>query len=301
MADFAVSRTAFLTPTHGLLNLMRLAAWHLVVGLWAWLGLDYLEWPWFVGLGAMLCLAHQREMNDWAHEAVHWNLHPNRGVNELFGNLFASFWFGMPLASLRRAHLLHHKTQAFFVPEDPDTGSLRIASRKDLIWGMLRDLSGIGALYHYAGYVLRRKHGLSAKSFQPAEARWVMSAVVAGHLILFSVLLWVGRWQIYVLYYATLVTLYRFSHRIRIYGQHLSIDENGYGSCDNSAVSRTVVGNLIDKLIFATDVMLYHYEHHKRPELPYRALRAICERKPDQNRYMESRWPTLRSIWTLSR
>ena len=303
MFGTVIARADHLRPLHGILNVTRLALWHATIALWAWLGWNYLAWPAYVGFGALLCLAHQREMNDWAHEAVHWNLHPDRRINEIFGNLFASFWFGMPLTALRRAHLLHHKTNAFFVPEDPDTGALRIESRRDFIRGVLSDLSGFGALSHYAGYLLGRTNSnvLDAKTRHAVSARWRMPAVIAGHITLFAILVWIGRWQIYVLYYLTLITLYRFSHRIRIYGQHLTIAEDETGSCNGSTISRTIVGNFFDKLIFASDVMLYHHEHHNRPDLPYRALRVACERKTDRNRYMESRWLTLISIWKITR
>ncbi len=300
MLDMVISRADHLTPWHGAFNIARLLVWHSAIVLWAWLGWDYLSWPWYTGLGLFVCLAHQREMNDWAHEAIHWNLHPDRRLNEIFGNIFASFWFAMPLATIRRAHLIHHKTETFFGSDDPDTGSLRIESRSDLIKGILADLSGIGALYHYAGYLLGRNTNSGRNTKQAAGSRWAMPAVIASHLTLFVFLVWIGRWQIYVLYYATLITLYRFSHRIRIYGQHLAIAEDDTGSCRNSTVSRTVVGNLIDKLIFATDVMLYHHEHHNRPDLPYRALRAVCAREFDRNRYMETRRPTLRALWRIA-
>jgi len=300
MTDLAISRSAYLTPTHGIFNILRLAAWHTAIVLWAWLAWDHLSWPWYVGLGALLCLAHQREMNDWAHEAIHWNLHPDRRLNEIFGNVLASFWFAMPLAAIRRAHFLHHKTAAFFSPDDPDTGSLRIESRRDLIKGIMADLSGMGSVYHYAGYLLGRNTSSNRNTRQASNARWMMPAVIAGHVALFAFLMWIGRWPIYVLYYATLITLYRFSHRIRIYGQHLIIENDETGTCRDSTVSRTVVGNLIDKLIFATDVMLYHHEHHNRPDLPYRALRVVCARKGDPNRYMEVRHPTLRALWRIA-
>jgi fatty acid desaturase len=297
--DQPISRADYLTHRHGALNIARLLTWHAAIVAWAWLGWDYLSWPWYAGLGAILCLAHQREMNDWSHEAVHWNLHPNRRINEVFGNLLASVWFGVPLSTLRWTHLQHHKTEAFFVPDDPDTGALRIASRGDLVRGILSDITGVGAVSHYAGYLLDGLRRPVARSAAPTP-RWAMPLLLAGHLALLGFLVWIGRWQIYVLYYATLTTLYRLSHRIRIYGQHLTVNPESRGVCDGSTVSRTVVGGLLDKIIFATDVMLYHHEHHNRPELPYRALRVICQRKHDLNRYVEARRSLWRALWKIA-
>lgn len=299
MTSDAITRAAYLTPWHGALNIARLLAWHAAVVLWAWLGWDHLAWPWYVAGGALICLAHQREMNDWSHEACHWNLHPNRTMNEVLGNLLASFWFVVPLASLRNTHFRHHATETFFVPDDPDTGGLKVSTRKELILGVLADLSGLGAIGHYLSYVLGHTRARARPGEKAVGSPWPMAAVLAGHAALFAALVWLGRWQTYVLYYAVLVTLYRLSHRIRIYGQHLALNEDGTGFCDGSTVSRTVVGGPIDKLVFASNVMLYHNEHHSRPELPYRALRVMCRREHDRNRYVERRRPVLGALWNL--
>ena len=292
-----LSRDDYILPLHGAMNLGRLLAGHVALVIWFLAGFQYLPVPVYIGLSIILCQFHQRELNDWAHEACHWNLVPSRRWNDRLGHALASFWFGVRLLDLRRSHFLHHQTETFFEPGDPETGGLTITSRRELVGGILEDLSGISALKHYVAFLFDPSRGRgSAKKGGGKAVPWPMLRVVSLHLVIFAGLIWVGRWDVYVIYYGTMMTVYRLSHRIRIYAQHLHIPDSGVGTCHDSVVARTVRANWLSKMIFASDVMLYHNEHHKHPELPYRALRKICVRKPDVNVYVEEMRPIERAL-----
>lgn len=295
-----VSRDEYILPVHGMMNVGRLILTHVALVLWFVVAWHYLSLPVYVVTSIVLCQFHQRELNDWAHEACHWNLTPNRLWNDRLGHALASFWFGVTLLDLRRSHFLHHQTDTFFEPGDPETGGLKIDSRGDLVRGILEDLSGVSALKHYVAFLFDPSRGrASMRKSDKTSVPWPMLRVVSLHLLIFAGLVWIDRWDIYVIYYGTMMTFYRLSHRIRIYTQHLQIPEGGVGTCIDSPVARTVRANWLYKLIFASDVMLYHFEHHNHPELPYRALREMCVRKHDINVYIEEMRPVQRALYKM--
>ena len=47
--------------------------------------------------------------------------------------------------------------------------------------------------------------------------------------------------------------------------------------------SRTFFASLPEQIFINSPMIMYHHEHHARPSLPYRALRAIAERSADPN------------------
>ena len=297
-----VTREAYLTKGHGTANVIRWSVWFLLVSGWLWFGKIYMPLPLYVGGGILLSLIHQREINDWVHEATHWNLYPVKKWNDFWASVLGAFWFGAPITALRQEHFKHHTTKEYFIPGDPDTEKLAIHSRSDLIRGLFEDFSGIGAIKHYVCYILEKLSSNDVK--QPASdgpsLLLPLLIIGAGHFVIVAALTLLGRLEIYFIYYGTLLTLYRASHRLRIYGQHLSISPEGTGQCGGTKVSRTVNCGWLDKLIFASDVMLYHNEHHDKPHLPYRALRVICERKSAVNSYTEIRSPSFKAMWNIT-
>jgi fatty acid desaturase len=295
-----VSRDDYITPLHGFMNVARLLAGHFGLVAWFIIGWHFLSPQVYIPVSIVLCQFHHRELNDWAHEACHWNLVPNRKLNDFLGHILASFWFGVQLTDLRRSHFIHHRTKTFFESGDPETGGLIINSRRELMWGIAQDLTGYSAIKHYLGFMLDRTRAQgAAHQEQQSGVPWPMFRVVLMHGIIFAGLIWLGRWDIYVIYYGTLATVYRLSHRIRIYAQHLNILDDESGTCENSVVSRTVRCNLLSKLIYASDVMLYHNEHHKQPGLPYRAIRHICKREYNPNVYVEQMKPVHTALWRM--
>ena len=234
------------------------------------------------------------------HEATHWNLYPVKKWNDFWASVLGAFWFGAPITALRHEHFKHHTTKEYFIPGDPDTEKLAIHSRSDLIRGLFESFSGIGAIKHYVCYILEKLSSNDVK--QPAsDGRSLLLPLLtigAGHFVDDAALTLVGRLEIYF------ILLWNVANPIPGKPQ-LGNMANISTFLPRAPVSAEAPkcheqsGGWLDKLIFASDVMLYHNEHHDKPHLPYRALRVICERKSAVNSY-KVRSPSFKAMWNIT-
>ena len=231
------------------------------------------------GARPLVAALHQRFVSEWFHEATHWNLVPDRRWNDRLGDVLLGLLFGARLATNRVGHFEHHDQPDFFHPDDPDTAAAVVGSRRELRRALLRDLLGLTGLRQYLGIVTR---GRSVPSASSVTVGW-FGLLAAVHGPGFAATIWAGRWEIYPLYFGSLLTLYPLVNRIRLYGQHAAIDDNGRGFLAGSDVSRTIFGNALEKLLLNSPVMMYHHQHHVWPHLPWRALRQVAKPSPDPN------------------
>jgi fatty acid desaturase len=281
------SRRSFLSPRHGLLNVLHVLATH--AGLIACLGFAAtLYWVAYLPFVALVCLVHQRAMSEWIHEAGHWNLFADKRWNDRLGDALAGVWFGLPVASYRATHFVHHDRDGFFLAGDEDTVFLTVGTRRAFWWAVARDVTGLTAVRQY----LRFRTGVRAPG-----SRGFVVFTAALHLTALAVLFHLGRLDAWVAYAGTLLLLYPLLNRLRTYGQHVTIGADGRAQFVGSPTSRTIDGGLIDRVVWTSARLLYHHEHHRHPHLPYRALRGVCSPSDDVNRYSTSRWAVLRSIY----
>ena len=281
------TRLEFLRPAHGIVNMAHVVATHALLATWLWVSWRVLPVGAYVPLGVLACLIHQRAMSEWIHEGAHFNLVKNRRWNDALTNLLACVWFGITVDDYRSTHFPHHAKDAFFVADDGDTVFLEIGSRREFWRAMVGDLAGLTFLEQYR----RFKAGGRGRS----AGSWALTLGVQASLVL--LLLRSGRIDMYVIYYATLGLLYPLLNRIRVYGQHVSIDRDGHSHFAESAASRTIDAGFFDRVLVTSPRLLYHHEHHRWPHLPYRALAGLCTPSADVNSYARSRFAVLRAIY----
>lgn len=239
---------------------------------------------------APLCLAHQKYLSEWIHEGAHFNIHANKVWNDFLTNILAGVFFANNVAVHRVGHFIHHRVNSYFNPDDPDTRFLVLSSRKDFILQVALDLCGWNALKLFFLQRPTPRHGP-----RPSNSKFYI-LLASFHLIVITSLLLFGSWPAYLVYYATLLTLYPLMNRLRVYGQHVCILPDGRGTLHVEA-SRTLLGGWLDRFFISSSLMKYHYEHHLYPHLPYRALRDLHYPSDDQNRFGRSRSLTIRALW----
>jgi len=247
---------------------------------------------------------YQRFLTEWLHEGVHFNIHPNKNINEFVSKWFLGSLFGLPLDQFRESHFKHHKSKSYFHDGDTDTSYAKISSRKDLFFAILRDLFFINAVYSYLVFIFNNIF-FNKTDKNPEVKSSVLSAVApifVMQIIFFSISIYFQEYGIWLSFYLSMLSLYPLLSRIRLYGQHLSFDNKGDVSFSTSETSRTIDGNWLDRLLFSSHLMCFHYEHHAKPSLPYRALRKIQKGSPnDPNRYLKSHWPFLKKLFALKK
>ncbi len=283
------ARAEYLRPRHQVANVATLLATH--AGLASWCAFAFLSFPWWgaILLSVLPCLIHQRAMSEWIHEASHYNLLRDPGRNDTVGNVLAAFAFLTTIQTYRSSHLPHHARQDFFVPEDGDTGMHVIATRREFRRGLVRDALGINALETYTRIRDRRARG-TVGGRERLETLVPLVVIVGG-------LLATGNLGVLVAYYGTLGAVYPVMNRLRSYGQHVTLCEGGGAIVAGSKTSRTIEGGILDRLLVTSSLLLFHYEHHAHPNLPYRALSSLCAREESANRYARRRLPILRGLY----
>jgi fatty acid desaturase len=280
-------RREFLTPVHGVLNVLHVLGEHALLGAWFVLGYRLLPLAAYLAVSPLACLVHQRAMSEWIHEGAHYNLVPNRRWNDLLTDVLAGIWFGVPVRVYRATHFAHHAQPDFFVPTDPDTDFLDVTSRQSFRRGVARDMTGLTMIIQFRRF---REKSPAHEWRWRAVAMIVYLGVAAGALL-------VGRLDVPILYYVTLATLYPLLNRLRVYGQHVTLEDSGRSIFTHSSTSRTIDAGVIDRIVHTSPRLMYHHEHHAYPHLPYRALRGLVVRDAGINRYARSRWGILRAAY----
>ena len=105
----------------------------------------------------------------------------------------------------------------------------------------------------------------------------------------------------YIVYYFSLGTLYHLQLRLRVLGQHLYMENNKSIQYEKTT-SRTIKGNILEKLFFTSDITAYHDLHHLHPYYPYRKLREIFKKdnmssSNNENIYSTSRFNFMKEFY----
>lgn len=275
-------RRQYLRWHHGVVNVAWLLLMHgaLIGGLWY--GRDSVPHAIYLPAAVLLCLVHQRLLSEWFHEATHWNLLPDRAWNDRLGNLLMGTFNGTRVSNNRSGHFRHHAVSEFFTADDPDTRLAGASTRRQLLLGILGDLCGYSAVRVFlsAWTADRRRHRDGAGT----AAGWILW-LLAFHGAGLAATIAYHRYEIYPLYYLTLLSLYPLANRFRLYGQHAGVRDDGTVYLEGSTASRTIHAGILEQLLLNSPVIMYHFEHHAWPSLPYRALRAISQRSQDPNEF----------------
>jgi fatty acid desaturase len=275
-------RRQYLQWHHGITNIIYILVMHTALIGWLWYGRHAMPYMIFVLVSILACVIHQRILSEWFHEATHWNIVPDRTWSDWIGDLLIGSFNGTRAKSNRPGHFKHHAATQFFTLDDPDTRSSAASNREELVRGILRDLSGRTAIEAFLG-------ALDTGAEKAGEARFGNIAwfiwLVAVHGLGVYLTVSAGYYEIYPIYFLTLLTLYPVANRFRLYVQHAWIREDGTIYLVESGASRTYLGGLVTQLFLISPMIMYHYEHHAWPSLPYRALRAMVKRSSDPNVY----------------
>jgi fatty acid desaturase len=287
----AEMRRAHLRPIHSVLNVAQLALADALLVLWFWLGWAYLPLWAYIPISLLACVVHQRAMSEWIHEAAHYSLTRSRRWNDVLGNLLAGIWFALPVDVYRASHTAHHRAAEYFTDADPESVFLAVDSRRGFRRAILVDLVGGTMVVQYRRFQAERAQGGGAGGL----AQRLLFGLCLVALVVAMAL--IGRIDVILLYYGSLVTLYPLLNRLRTYGQHARFEPDGTATLAGSHVSRTTDCGLIDRIVFTSPRLLYHDDHHRYPYLPWRALVAMDEHAGDVNHRTTHRWSMLRAVY----
>ncbi|HEU4353613.1 MAG TPA: fatty acid desaturase family protein [Burkholderiales bacterium] len=248
------------------------------------IGVGLYAWP--NPLVLLICIliigTRQHALFVITHDAAHYLLYQNRGLNDMVGRACAILQ-GLSMCTYRVIHRLHHNN--LYGPLDPDTALHGGYPRGKwyLVRKLLKDLSGLTAWKTYA-YFLGGAPALNTKTnvaLRPlddtsaklrSEARSDRNMVMVFHLVLLVVFAWSGYLlQYLVLWILPLVTVVQAILRLRAIAEHGATTDF---SSPLTAARTNMAPAWLAWLIFPHHVN-YHIEHHLYASVPHYNLPAL--------------------------
>ena len=194
------------------------------------------------------------------HDAAHGVLTKTPALNEWVSQWFCAYPVLNDTIRYRHYHLVHHRTTQ--QPDDPDFSLsapfpiTRTSFRRKLI----RDITG------QTGFKQRRAQIVAAlgKPGDPFAKRFAgfrskLGGPIAANLILLAILMAVGRWYFYPLFWILpLLTWQQLITRVRNIAEHAIVPDND----DVFRNARTTYASWWERALFAPYWVNYHVDHH---------------------------------------
>ncbi len=270
-------------------NLIEISFGHSLLLVWFLMVPQFLPLYFYIPFTIIISLIHQRWVSEWIHESAHINILFHKKTNDLFTDYFLGLLFLNDIRAHRISHFQHHREEHYLTSNDPDTNLLSVNSRREFRKAFILDLTGISALRMFAG---RKK--IADPNFQKS---YLLYKFVFIHLCLFTLSVYFGRFDIYFIYYFSLVFLYPAINRVRVYCQHAEIHD-GHVSLSKTSSSRTVKTGIIGRVFINSPLMKYHFEHHLYPQIPFRRLGHLNLANKDlPNQYALTHWGIIKKIY----
>lgn len=241
------------------------------------------------------------------HDCSHRSLFKNKKLNKLLGNWLGAYPIWQNVEQYRPYHLLHHRSSG--TSEDPD---LKLAlnyptTLKSFLRKLRRDLTGVSGvkgfyaiLMMHLGYI---KYNLAGAIEKTPTSRSPLKIIreriplligpITFHSIFGILLVSMGFWYVYAVWWVAYLTTYQFSIRIRSMSEHSMTPD-----LTNPQLNvRTTKANFIEKMLFAPLNVNYHAEHHLLMNVPAYHLPKMHQLLQERGYYKEGIYS--RGYWSL--
>jgi fatty acid desaturase len=211
--------------------------------------------------------ARQHALLILMHDGVHYRLFRDRRLNDWTAEIILAWPNLISARAYRKNHFAHHRY--LNTAQDPDWAR----RQGDLSWVfpmrlgrlvmlMLRDASGLGAIYYLrlALLLLSRDTGVS---------RGFLVARYGFYAVMLTVLAWFGALHLLLMYWIVpLFTWMTVIFRIRSIAEHSAIE----GRSNAYAQTRSTRASVLEHVFVAPKNVNYHIEHHFYPSVPFYRL-----------------------------
>jgi fatty acid desaturase len=227
--------------------------------------------------------ARQHALLILMHDGVHYRLFRNRRLNDWTAEIVLAWPNLISARAYRRNHFAHHRY--LNTGQDPDWAR----RQGDASWVfpqhwyrlallMLRDLSGLGAIYYLklAVMLLSKDVGVS---------RGFLAARYGFYACMIAVLAWLGALHLLLMYW--LVPLFTWMvviFRVRSIAEHSAIE----GRANAYAQTRSTRASLLEHVFVAPKNVNYHIEHHFYPSVPFYRLPQLHRVLMSKSEFKES-------------
>ena len=239
----------------------------------------------------IISLIHHKFSGEFIHEGSHYHLHKNKIINEYISNYLVGLFFLVSISNYRKKHFKHHEFGKFFNSKDPETGPLKIHSKKEFWKNIFFDLIGFNGLLFLLNYTNQAASSRSSSTNSKFKFDKVFFVILFIQIIFFIMSIIYNFFIFYITYYLTLGTLYHLQLRFRIVCQHIFLNKENKIQFDVTT-SRTIKVGILEKLFFTSDLTAYHEIHHRYPQYPFRKCKKMILENPavaDKNIFSTTR------------
>jgi fatty acid desaturase len=203
------------------------------------------------------------------HEAGHYNIHPNKKINDRLSTIFLCLPFGLSLRSYRKIHWQHHVHLG--TTEDTEVSYFNALSKMFL----LETLTGI----HLLRTIMRKENNAVLTKEQVQESRLLLLAGFTLHLIILTTAFLTGNWPFAIAWILGFGIFFPFFATIRQILEHrdeLAHHASNFYKQAHGKVSRLFVHTIISSS-FGSAGFTRHMIHHWDPLISYTRLKDIEE------------------------
>lgn len=202
------------------------------------------------------------------HEAAHYNLHPDRSINDILCNLFVSGIVGQDIKKYRPIHWDHHRHLGN--PMDTEISYFDPLNIKLLLTSLL----GIRAIKVVA---LRKKVAHTDKKSQEKTIPYALIGGIAFNVFFLSILLYFNQWVLIIAWVGGIFAWFPFFGVLRQILEHR--DEYADFEADYTTVVHGAIHRLFGDGLLASTLggagFNRHLLHHWDPQVSYTRLREI--------------------------
>lgn len=203
------------------------------------------------------------------HEAGHYNIHPDKKINDRLATVFLCLPFGLSLRSYRKIHWQHHVHLGS--PDDTEVSYFNALSKMFL----LETLTGI----HLFRTIMRKESNSVLTKEQVQQSRLMLLAGFILHIIILTASFLTGNWPFAISWILGFGIFFPFFATIRQIMEHrdeLAHHTSNFNKQPHGKVSRLFVHTLVSSS-FGSAGFTRHMIHHWDPLISYTRLKDIEE------------------------
>lgn len=207
----------------------------------------------------------------YLHEAAHFNLWPDRRINDRLANMLVGIWVAADIREYRQIHWDHHR----FLGETMDTERSYFSGlNARFLLESLFLISAIRVILHRRSKVAQKSRS-SATGLSPGVR--MLAASLAAHLIVLGLCVWLRQFELAAAWLIGNLMFYPLFGALRQLLEHR--DTNASSTVDYSTVphgktTRSFKAGPVGTFFGGAGFRL-HDIHHFDPELSYTNLRAV--------------------------
>ena len=201
------------------------------------------------------------------HEAGHYNIHPNKKINDSLATFFLCLPFGLSMKSYRKIHWQHHLHLG--TPLDTETSYFNALTKLFI----LETLTGI----HLFRTILKKETDNVLTKEQKKQSGIMLIAGFLLHAIILTLSFLTGHWTFAITWILGFGIFFPFFATIRQILEHrdeLADHATNFNKIPHGKVSRLFIHTILSSS-FGAAGFTRHMIHHWDPQISYTRLKEI--------------------------